>query len=428
MSNNSQDVSSPKIIKRDRLNDSKIRSAKKKDKRYRLTDEKGLFLSVEPSGSKIWRVRYQVKGQPETQITIGYYPDMSLADARVALLDIKKVVREGRHPQVDKLLKAELTAAQYQSTFEIIARQWHEIKKKFWTERHAYDVIHSLERDVFPLLGNIPISELEGKPDVILNILHKIENRGAVETAHRIRQRMGEVFVYAIGKGICKSNPAQIIASNLSPVQRGRQPAIIDLDEAIEMLQQIDNTPSFPVTKLALRFLLLTVVRPGELRFARWEEFEDLEGEAPIWRIPAGRMKMKREHVVPLCSMAVAILQLVAQWSAGLEFVFPNGRHFRKAMSENALGYLINRAGYYQRHVPHGFRSMFSTIMNEHFPQDRFVIDLVLAHAPKDQVEGAYNRTTHFNRRKELMAEWEKIITKDLKPIGELAKVAKRLS
>ncbi|CAI3948766.1 phage integrase central domain-containing protein [Commensalibacter papalotli (ex Botero et al. 2024)] len=409
------------------LTDSQVRSAKKKDKPYRLTDGKGLFLHVATSGTKTWRVRYKFNHK-ESQIVLGHYPDMSLGDARIALLEVKKNIRAGRNPSTDKLLRKEIISTQYQNTFEIITYQWHEIKKKFWTERHANDVIHSLERDVFPALGGIPINEIEDKPDVILSVLYKIEQRGAIETAHRVRQRMGEIFVFAIGKGICKHNPAEIVASNLSPVKRGRQPAIIELDEAIEMLQHVDDTPSFPVTKLAMRFLLLTAVRPGELRYARWEEFEGLEGDNPVWVIPATRMKMKREHIVPLCPMAVDIIRHVCKWSAGLEFVFPNSRHFRKPMSENALGYLINRAGYYQRHVPHGFRSMFSTIMNEHFPQDRFVIDLVLAHAPKDQVEGAYNRTTHFNRRKELMIEWQQIITKELKPIDELANIPKRLS
>ncbi|MDI2091589.1 tyrosine-type recombinase/integrase [Commensalibacter oyaizuii] len=404
------------------LKDSQVRSAKKKKDPYRLTDSKGLFLHVATSGTKTWRVRYVFNGK-ESQIVIGHYPDMSLADARTALLDVKKSIREGRNPAAEKLLKKQLLTSHYENTFEIIARKWHEIKKPFWTAKHALNVIRSLENDVFSFLGGIPISELT--PQIVLSTLQKVEKRGAIETAHRIRQRMSDIFVYAIASGLCKDNPAAIIAPALLPVSKGRQPAIIKLDDAIDMLQHVEDVPAFPVTKLAMRFLLLTAVRPGELRFARWEEFEGLETDSPIWVIPASRMKMKKEHIVPLCPMAVEIIEIIKQFSCHLEYVFPSRRHPTKPMSENALGYLINRAGYYQRHVPHGFRAMFSTIMNEHFPQDRFVIDLVLAHAPKDQVEGAYNRTTHFNRRKELMIEWEKIITKDLKPVQDLAKVLK---
>lgn len=401
------------------LTDSKVNAAKKKDKPYRLTDGKGLFLHVATSGTKTWRIRYKFNNK-ESQIVIGHYPSMSLADARVSMLDVKKSIREGRNPVTDKLLKKELITAHYENTLESITRKWWEVKKPFWTGKHAANVIRSLEKDIFPLLGGIPINELT--PQIILTTLQKIEKRGAVETAHRIRQRLSDVFVYAIASGLCKDNPASIIAPALLPVSKGRQPSIVELDEAVAMLQKVDDVPAYPVTKLALRFLLLTAVRPGELRFAQWEEIEGLDTNNPMWRIPATRMKMKREHSVPLCPMAVETIHMVQQFSCHMNYIFPNRRYPTKAMSENALGYLINRAGFYQKQVPHGFRSMFSTIMNEKFPQDRFVIDLVLAHINKNQVEGAYNRTTHFERRKELMREWEKIIAKDLKPVRELIK------
>ena len=406
------------------LTDSRVNSVRKKDKPYRMNDGNGLYLNVSRSGTKSWRVRYKFNSK-ESMIVIGHYPSMSLADARSAALDVRNGIREGRNPNTDKLLKKELAISNYENTLEVVARKWWDTKKALWSKKHAKDVIRSLERDVFPYLGGIPITELT--PQIILKNLQDIEKRGAIETAHRIRQRLDGIFVHAIASGICKDNPASIIGPALLPITRGKQPAIINFDEAVGMINQIDKIPAYPVTKLAMRFLILTAVRSSELRFTRWSEFENLEGENPVWRIPKERMKgekdKKREHIVPLSRQAVEVINLVRQFSCHLEYVFPNYRHSSKAMSENALGYLINRAGYYQRHVPHGFRTLFSTIMNERFPQDRFVIDLALSHINPNKVEGSYNRTTHFDRRKILMQEWADIITRDLRNADELVAV-----
>lgn len=271
--------------------------------------------------------------------------------------------------------------------------------------------LDSLEKDVFPFLGQKPIYEITAP--MVLSVLKRVEERGAIETAPRIRQRMSDVFVFGIANGLCENNPAAIIAPALLPVKRSRQRAIIELNAAIEMLKRVDDEYAHPITKLALRFLLLTVVRPGELRIAQWKQFEYLHTNNPIWRIPSENMKMKREHIVPLSPMTVEILNKLQIFSGDFSYAFPNTRSLSKPMSENALGYLLNRAGYHKIHVPHGFRAMFSSIMNEHFPQDRHVIDLALAHAPKGKIKGAYNRTTHFERRKELALKWERIITKE---------------
>jgi integrase len=286
----------------------------------------------------------------------------------------------------------------------VIARDWHTRNRPTWTERHAADVLTSLERDVFPSVGALPITAFT--PPIVLNLLRAIEARPAIETARRVRQRMSAVFVYAIACGLGAMDPAAVVQNAMAPLIKGRQPAVVELAEAREVLQRAEAEPAHPVTKLALRLLALTAVRPGEIRGAAWVEFENLTGDEPLWRIPAVRMKMKREHLVPLSRQAVAAIEAVRQLTCRSPLVFPNARHAHKPMSENAMGYLLNRAGYHSRHVPHGWRATFSTIMNERHRDDRYIIDLILAHASKDKTESAYNRAAHLTRRHELLQEW----------------------
>jgi integrase len=221
---------------------------------------------------------------------------------------------------------------------------------------------------------------------------------------------MSAIFVYGIASGICQIDPAAIVQGAMAPLIKGRQPAIVDLDEAREVLRCAEAEPAHPVTKLALRLLALTAVRPGEIRGATWREFEQLDGDQPLWRIPAARMKMKQEHLVPLSRQAVAVITAVRSLTGRGPLVFPNARHAHRPMSENAIGYLLNRAGYHSRHVPHGWRATFSTIMNERYQHDRQVIDLMLAHAPKDKTESAYNRAAHMPRRRELAQSWADLL------------------
>ncbi len=309
-------------------------------------------------------------------------------------------------------------------TVEEVARAWHARQTPSWTERHAEDVISSLAGHVFPELGARPIVDIT--PAMVLTVLRKIEARPAVETAHRVRQRMSMVFVDAIASGLAQSDPAAIVKPALATIDRKRQPAITDLAQAREMLAKAEAIPAHPATRLALRFLALTSVRPGEVRAAAWSEFEELDGAEPIWRIPAERMKMKREHVVPLSRQALAVLAAIKPISARAPYVFPSTRWARKPMSENAIGYLLNRAGYHQRHVPHGWRATFSSVMNERFPADRAVIDLMLAHAPKDAVEAAYNRATHKARRRELAQVWADLLLDGAVPAEGLVAVRRR--
>ena len=382
------------------LTDAAIRGARASAKPYKLTDGAGLYVHIMTNGSKLWRMRYEFGGK-EKLLAFGRYPEVSLADARERRQLAKKVLGQGRDPALDRLRQRLEDAQSAANSFEAIARDWHSRQTPTWTERHASDVLISLERDVFPVIGEQPITDIN--VPMVLSLLRAVETRPAVETARRIRQRMSAVFVYAIASGVAAADPAAIVRGAMAPLVKGRQPAIVELDDARAVLADAEAIPAHPVTKLALRLLALSAVRPGEIRGATWHEFEQLGTSEPLWRIPAERMKMKREHIVPLSRQAVAVLQAVRPLTGRGPFVFPNARHAHRPMSENAMGYLLNRAGYHNRHVPHGWRATFSTVMNERHHQDRDIIDLILAHAPRDKTESAYNRATHMTRRRELL-------------------------
>ena len=407
------------------LSDTEIRKAKPADKPYKMTDGGGLHVFVSPAGGKLWRYRYQFGGK-EKLLSLGSYPALSLAAARVARDEAKEILRGGRDPSVTKKLRKLAGVTDSVNTFEAIAREWYELNKSQWAERHAHDVLVSLERDVFPALGNIPIKDISAQD--ALALLRKIENRDAKETARRIRQRMSAVFVYAIATGRGENDPAAVVKGAMAPMKKGRQPAITDLDQARAMLAKAEAEPAHPVTKLALRILALTAVRPGTLTATPWSEWADLDQNEPVWQIPAERMKLRlqhkddeaRDHLVPLSRQAVEAIAALRTISGRGPLAFPNTRHAHKPMSENAIGYLLNRAGFHHKHVPHGWRATFSTVMNERFQADRAVIDLMLAHVPKDKVEGAYNRALRLNRRRELAQLWADLILEEARPASEL--------
>lgn len=406
------------------LSDAKIRAAKARDKAYKLSDSHRLYLLVTPNGSKLWKWNYVYDDRQKT-MAFGNYPMVSLVDARARRDEARTLVSEGRDPMVAKRLKIEANIEAGRNTFERVTREWHEIAKPQWAKIHAADILRSLERDVFPDIGPLPISELT--PPIIYDVLKSIEDRGSIETAKRIRQRISAVFVYAIAKGMAQSDPAEKLGAALKPLRKGRQPAITDLTRLRKMIDDAEQDFARPVTRLALRFLALTAVRPNELRGARWDEFEDLDGAKPLWRIPAARMKgdldrkeeINGDHLVPLSRQAVAVLRALWPLTGGDDLLFPSNRHGHRPMSENAIGYLLNRAGYHGHHVPHGFRAAFSTIMNEWAERegkdhDRKVIDLMLAHVPKEKIEGAYNRAAYMPRRREIAQLWADMLTKGL--------------
>lgn len=383
------------------LTDLQVRKLGPAEKPYKASDSAGLYLQVTPSGSKLWRMKYRFGGK-EKLLSFGAYPEVSLSDARRARDDARQEIRSGRDPSLTRKQRR-AQASSSETRLQMVGEAWLATQKASWTERHYIDVETSLSRLVWPKIGNIPIPEIT--PPMVLSVIKDIEKRRALETARRVRQRLSAIFCYGIATGIGSSDPADVIKGALAPLQKGHQPAITDLDELRQMLTDVESIPAHPVTVLAMRFLALTAVRPGEVRGMPWTE---IKGD--VWEIPAERMKMKRAHIVPLSRQAIETLDAVRALTGRGPIVFPNARWAHKPMSENAIGYMINRAGYSGRHVPHGFRAAFSSIMNERFPEQRLVIDQMLAHVLKDKVEQAYNRAQHLERRLIIYQEWADIL------------------
>jgi integrase len=395
------------------LTDTQIKKTKATEKSFKLSDSGGLFLQITPAGGKLWRLKYRYGGK-EKLLSIGPYPAVSLLDARKARDEAKALLRVGKDPGAVKKLRKLIGAKNTADTFELVAREWFELNKSRWIPHHAEDVLRSLENDIFPHFGDVPIREVAAP--TVLAALRLVEKRDATDTARRIRQRVSAVFVFAISSGLADTDPAAVVLGAMAPVKKGRLPAITKLQDAREMLAKVESEIAHPVTKLAHRLLALTALRPGAIVSTPWEELDAVEDG--VWIVPSTRMKLKlahkedeaRDHLVPMSTQALEVIEAVRTLTGRGKMAFPNSRHAHKPMSENAIGYLLNRAGYHHRHVPHGWRSTFSTVMNEAFPADKPIIDLMLAHVPKDRVEGAYNRAQHIARRKELAQLWADLI------------------
>lgn len=404
------------------LSATQISKAKAQDKGYKLPDGGGLHLFVSPAGGKSWRYRYEFGGK-EKLLTLGQYPVMTLADAREARDRARAILKDGRDPGIAKKQKRLAAVQESTETFEVIAREWHTTNVGRWSPVHGADILTSLERDAFPGIGNYPVRDVTVSD--VLAILREIEARGSNETARRVRQRIQSVFDFAIASGKANSNPASTVKGAMAPLNRGRQPAVTELDAARKLLARSEMMPGHPLTKLAHRLLAITALRPGALISTPWAE---LPKGAVIWTVPAARMKMNiqhkrdglRDHLVPLPSQAIEVIEAARTLSGLGPLAFPNSRSAHKPMSEGAIRHLLTKAGYQNEHVSHGWRATFSTIMNERFPRDRHVIDLMLAHKPKDEVEGAYNRALHLPRRIELAQIWADLITEGLPPPSHL--------
>lgn len=409
------------------LTDAKIKAAKPREKSYKLSDSGQLYLLITPAGGRHWRMNYafgkNANGQPaQKTMAFGSYPAMILTEARKRRDEAKMHLLDGRDPAVERRVALKARRLEGENSFATVARRWHDLRTPTWSMVHAADVLVSLERDVFPTIGKLPLIDIDAP--MLLEVLNAVEKRGAIETAHRLRQRISDIFLYGIAVGIAKSDPAASLGRALKRKPRTKpQPALVTLPEVRQMLIDCETQKCRAPTKFALRLSALTAARPNEIRLARWDEFEDLDKTEPLWRIPAQRMKgdldRKDEadgnHLVPLARQAVELLAVVRTVSGHLPILFPSDRHVHRPMSENTLRALLIRAGYFQKHVPHGFRAAFSTIMNERAetlnrPGDRAVIDLMLAHIPPNKVEGAYNRAAFMPRRREIAQDWADMI------------------
>jgi len=417
------------------LTDKAIRAAAAKDKPYKITDGNGLFLHVSKKGRKTLRFKFRFE-KKEQLLILGTYPDISLADAREKRAEARKLLREGRDPRHSFNRSKLVGDAAGTKSFEVLAREWYDLRQPRWKPVHANDVITSLERDIFPLLGPMPLQEID--EPLLLAVLRKVEERGAIETAHRVKQRVNAVFLHARSIGIKVDNPATHIGQALKPVPPSRKfPAMVTVEGVRQLISDTDRAGASPVTRLGARFLALTCQRPGMVRHLEWSDLAGIEwGDASVdspealWTVPTAKLKIELklrandefDHKVPLAPQAVETLRAV-RWLTGRDqYVFPNSLSGFKPMSENAIGYLYNREGYRGKHVPHGWRSSFSTIMNElaerelgqdiRLLTDRFIIDLMLAHTPTGMsaTELIYNRARYMPRRRELAGIWAEMI------------------
>ncbi|MBM3775286.1 MAG: DUF4102 domain-containing protein, partial [Acidobacteria bacterium] len=368
------------------LTDTAIRCAKSSGKTQRLFDAGGLYLEVSPAGGRWWRWKYRFGGK-EKRLSLGVYPDVSLKAARERRDAARQQLSAGIDPS-EARQAAKLAQAGAES-FEAIAREWHAKFALTWGVRHAYRILRRLERDVFPWLGMRPISEI--KAPELLAVLRRIEGRGAQETAHRAKQNCGQVFRYAVATGRAERDPTGDLKGAL-PAPSGRHHASIhDPKRVGELLRAIDAYEGYFVTKTALRLAPLVFVRPGELRRAQWKE---LDLEKAEWRIPAERMKMRVQHVVPLARQAVEILRElepltnrpISSKPDAPRFVFPGAHSRERPMSENAVLVALRRMGYTKEEMTgHGFRSMASTLLHEQ-GWNHQVIERQLAHAERNAV------------------------------------------
>jgi len=382
-------------------------AGKSTDKPYKLGDAGGLYLEVAPAGGKWWRLTYRYDGK-EKRLSLGVYPDVCLKDARQRRDDARKLLADGVDPGENrKAVKANKTERAANS-FEVVAREWFARKSPGWATSNAEKIIKRLENDAFPWLGGRPIADIT--PPELLKVLRRIEERGAVESAHRMRNYCGQIFRYAIATGRAERDASADLRGALPPPVKEHRAAITDPKAAAELLCAMDSYQGSFVTKCALRLAPLVFVRPGELRKAEWSEIDLDKAE---WNIPPGRMKMREPHLVPLSAQAVAILRELHPLTGEGRYVFPGARTNGRPMSDNAILAALRRMGFAKDEMSgHGFRAMARTILDEVLGVRPDFIEHQLAHAVKDPNGRAYNRTAHLAERRKMMQQWADYLDK----------------
>lgn len=387
------------------LKELEVKYASRRQRPYKLSDGGGLHLLVQPSGSKLWRLKYRIEGK-EKLLSFGKYPDVSLAVARKMRSEAKALLAEGKDPAGAK--KAAKGLPKSPGLFELIARAWHANRKDGLDPAHADRVIRRMERDVFPSLGKRPIEEIT--PPEVLLVIRAVETRGALDISRRMKQNIGQVFRFAIASGWAKTDPTISLNDALKPKPPVRHRARVPMSELPTLVKSIraydgeENGRRRETTRDALLLTLLTWVRTSETRFAKWDEFENLEGDVPLWRLSPARMKMSREHLVPLPRQAVEILLRRKRWSND-EYVFP-GEKARRPISENTMIYACYRMGYLGKQTVHGFRGLGSTWANESEDYRPDWVEMALAHEDEDEVRGAYNSALYLTPRRRMLQAW----------------------
>ncbi|EJD6083204.1 tyrosine-type recombinase/integrase [Providencia rettgeri] len=374
-----------------------IDSSKPKEKDYKLSDGGGLYLLVKTNGGKYWRLKYRIDGK-EKLLAIGIYPTVTLADARRKRDDAKRLLADGIDPNQQRKEQKQASKIDSVNTFKNIALEWYEGRKDRWSVGYRDDMMDAFEKDVFPYIGNRPIAEI--KPMELLEVLSIMEKRGATEKLKKVRQRCGEVWKYAIITGRAEYNPAPDLASAFVPHKREHY-AHLSVTELPEFLSSIDKYMGSQIVRVALRVLILTGVRPGELRKAEWSE---INFDTGVWEIPAEKMKMRRPHIVPLSEQVIDLLKQIHPISGSYQYIFPSRTDYRKHISDMALNTMIRRMGYSGRATGHGFRHTMSTILHEQGYNTAW-IETQLAHVDKNSIRGTYNHAQYIDGRREML-QW----------------------
>ncbi|WP_176113523.1 tyrosine-type recombinase/integrase [Burkholderia cepacia] len=390
------------------LTDTTIRNTKPAEKPVKLFDGGGLFLLVTPAGQRYWRLKYRAAGK-EKLLALGVYPEVTLATARRKRDEAREKLAAGIDPSEAKKAEKRTVRLNAENSFEAVAREWHAKYAPTWSESHGSRILRRLEVDAFPWMGGKPIADL-APPDV-LDALRRVEKRGALETAHRLHANVSQVCRYAVATGRAQRDVTADLRGALPPVQQEHMAALTDPKQVAELLRAIDGYQgTFPVI-CALRLAPLLFQRPGELRAAEWVE---LDLDAGIWEIPSDRMKRTKQgkasggaHIVPLSSQAVMVLRELHALTGNGRFLFPSVRTKDRPMSDNTINGALRRLGYDgDTMTGHGFRAMARTILDEVLGLPAAIIEAQLAHAVKDPLGRAYNRTAHLPQRREMMQRW----------------------
>jgi len=382
---------------RDLLSELKVRQAKPRAKPYKLHDGGGLYLHVHPNGSKYWRKKFRHLGK-ERVLAIGVYPDVSLACARDEAVNARRLIKDGIDPVAERRRARGNDTAE---TFNVIAEEWIESRKNIWSPSYCDAVRSALATNLYPHIGSLPIRAIT--VPVMRDALLVMEKREVLSALRKVRMWASGVFRHAIATGRAENDPAGPLRGTFKAHKPRNFAAITKAEELGELITKIRTYDGSIITRSALLLMVYTFPRTGELRGAKWEEFNFEKSE---WRIPAQRMKMKQEHLIPLSRQALAILQELKVITGNSEFVFPNENNGTKPMSENTMLYALYRLGYHKRSTVHGFRSSASTLLNEQLGLAPDVIERQLAHQERNKVRAAYHRAQYLSQRREMMQKW----------------------
>jgi integrase len=385
------------------LTDTRARTAKPSAKPYKISDGGGMYLLVKSDGARYWRLDYRYAGKRRT-LALGVYPTVSLSAARACREEARRLLSKNLDPAAAKKVAKRACKLANESTFEAVAGEWLANQRHRLAPRYCALLLARLQTDIFPQIGSRPVAEIDA-PE-LLEALRKVEKRGVIETARRLRQICGQVFRFAVASGAAIHDPSVDLRGALKSPGRPRCHKAMPLDYLPYFLNALEGYDGDVRTRLALKLMVLTFPRTTELRAARWSEIEKLEGTEPLWRVPAERMKMKEEHLVPLAPQAVALLRELRALpgSDSSPFLFPPpSRHGH--MSNNTMLYALYRMGYHSRATVHGFRAMASTTLNEMGFRAE-VIERQLAHQERNAVRAAYNRAEYLTERRAMMKQW----------------------